>query len=64
MSFDVDLREPSGFDVALSSGGPVIAGLVKVWSGSAWQEKPAKVWSGSAWVQRPVKHWDGAAWVS
>jgi hypothetical protein len=36
---------------------------MKVWSGSAWAEKPAKVWSGSAWVTKPVKVWDGSAWV-
>ena len=39
------------------------AGYVKVWSGSAWVEKPLKVWSGSAWVQKPVKVWNGSAWV-
>jgi hypothetical protein len=35
----------------------------KVWSGSAWVEKPAKVWSGSAWVTKPMKIWNGSAWV-
>lgn len=34
----------------------------KVWTGSAWVEKPAKVWSGSAWVAKPVKVWTGSAW--
>jgi hypothetical protein len=38
------------------------AGYAKVWTGSAWVEKPAKVWSGSAWVQKPVKFWDGSTW--
>jgi hypothetical protein len=38
------------------------SGKAKVWSGSAWVEKPAKVWSGSAWVQKPVKTWTGSAW--
>ena len=36
---------------------------MKVWTGSAWAEKPTKVWSGSAWVTRPVKVWSGSAWV-
>ena len=36
---------------------------MKVWSGSAWAEKPAKVWNGSAWVAKPVKVWSGSAWV-
>jgi len=35
---------------------------MKVWSGSAWAEKPAKVWSGSAWVTKPVKVWTGSTW--
>jgi hypothetical protein len=39
------------------------SGRAKVWSGSAWVQKPAKVWSGSAWVAKPVKIWNGSAWV-
>ena len=38
-------------------------GLMKVWNGSAWVEKPVKVWTGSAWVAKPVKVWNGSAWV-
>lgn len=38
-------------------------GLIKVWSGSAWNYKPVKVWTGSAWVQKPVKFWNGSSWV-
>lgn len=37
--------------------------MAKVWSGSAWAQKPVKVWSGSAWVQKGVKTWNGSAWV-
>lgn len=40
-----------------------VGGKIKVWSGSAWVEKPVKVWSGSAWVEKPVKVWNGSAWV-
>ena len=36
---------------------------VKVWSGTAWVEKPAKVWTGSAWTPKPVKTWNGSAWI-
>lgn len=39
-------------------------GLVKVWTGSAWAEKPAKYWNGSAWIQKPARYWNGSAWVS
>jgi len=35
---------------------------MKVWSGSAWAEKPAKVWNGSAWVTKPAKVWTGSTW--
>lgn len=38
-------------------------GNMKVWSGSAWVEKPIKVWNGSAWVRKPLKVWNGSAWV-
>jgi hypothetical protein len=51
----------SAFLVALK-GTSAIRGA-KVWSGSAWVEKPVKVWSGSAWVTKPVKIWNGSAWV-
>jgi hypothetical protein len=36
---------------------------IKVWSGSAWVQKPAKAWSGSAWATKPVRAWSGTAWV-
>ena len=42
---------------------PAGSGLIKVWSGSAWVEKPVKVWTGSAWVTKPLKRWNGTAWV-
>jgi hypothetical protein len=38
-------------------------GKVKVWTGSAWVEKPLKVWTGSAWVEKPLKFWNGSSWV-
>lgn len=41
---------------------PAGSGLIKVWNGSAWVEKPVKVWNGSAWVTKPVKFWTGSAW--
>jgi hypothetical protein len=40
-----------------------LGGTIKVWSGSAWVDKPVKVWTGAAWVQKPVKVWSGSAWV-
>lgn len=36
--------------------------IPKVWTGSAWVQKPVKVWSGSAWTAKPVKAWSGTAW--
>jgi hypothetical protein len=47
--------------LAAQSGGG--GSLLKVWSGSAWAEKPAKVWTGSAWVGKPAKVWNGSAWI-
>jgi hypothetical protein len=34
----------------------------KVWSGTAWVEKPVKVHDGTSWKTRPVKIWDGSQW--
>jgi len=45
------------------SVGGAVTGLVKVWTGSIWDSKPAKVWTGSAWVQYPIKRWNGVTWV-
>jgi hypothetical protein len=42
---------------------PPTGAKVKVWSGSAWVERPVKVWSGSAWVTKPLKVWNGSTWV-
>ena len=36
-------------------------GLVKVWTGSAWVEKPLKVWSGTVWEVKPAKFYN-ATW--
>lgn len=45
------------------SAGSVGTGKIKVWTGSAWLEKPVKVWNGAAWVEKPLKVWNGSAWV-
>jgi len=50
------------FGLEIKEAGAV-AGRAKVWTGSAWAQKPAKVWSGSAWVTKPVKVWNGSTWV-
>jgi hypothetical protein len=42
---------------------PPTGGMLKVWDGTGWVEKPVKVWDGSAWVEKPVKRWDGTEWV-
>lgn len=47
--------------VTISAG--TRTGRPKVWTGSAWANKPAKVWTGSTWVEKPVKVWSGTAWV-
>lgn len=64
-SFDVVTACEAAAAIAIfkkaSTGGST--GKAKVWSGSAWVEKPAKVWSGSAWVEKPIKVWNGSAWV-
>lgn len=39
-------------------------GLIKVWNGTAWVQKPLKIWNGTAWVQKPVKSWNGTGWVA
>ncbi len=44
-------------------GAPTLLGLIKVWLGSSWIEKPVKVWTGSGWVQKPAKVWDGSQWT-
>jgi hypothetical protein len=49
--------------VTLSIRAEVLGGKIKVWTGSAWEEKPVKVWTGSAWEEKPLKYWDGTAWV-
>ncbi len=36
--------------------------MVKVWTGTAWVEKPLKTWDGSQWKTRPTKIWDGSQW--
>ncbi|MEW1922262.1 hypothetical protein [Streptomyces sp. NPDC088360] len=62
----------TNFEAYAASGTPTVAEVdnvnvipstvPKVWTGSAWVQKPVKVWSGTAWVAKPVKNWSGTAW--
>lgn len=37
---------------------------IKVWSGSAWVDKPLRYWNGVAWITaRPTRYWNGEEWV-
>ncbi|MGW1261190.1 hypothetical protein ACWD7Y_04415 [Streptomyces drozdowiczii] len=36
--------------------------IPRVWTGSAWVQKPTRVWTGSAWAAKPLKSWSGTAW--
>ena len=38
-------------------------GLIKVWDGSAFVEKPVKVYDGAGWVEKPLKYWTGTEWA-
>jgi hypothetical protein len=53
---------PDGY-VSETYSAPAAAGLITVWTGSAWVDKPMMVWTGSAWMQKPLKRWNGSAWV-
>jgi hypothetical protein len=53
----------SAFLLALKGAATTAPGRAKVWSGSAWVQKPVKVWNGTSWVTKPLKIWNGTAWV-
>lgn len=57
-----DLGASTGYMDNLNVPPVVTTGRPKVWTGSAWAQKPAKVWTGSAWVEKPVKVWTGSSW--
>jgi len=42
---------------------PQPGGLINVYNGTVFEEKPIRVWNGSAWEQKPIRYWDGAAWI-
>jgi hypothetical protein len=42
---------------------PSSEGLISVWTGAAWVEKPVKVWNGSSWINKPLKRWNGSSWI-
>jgi hypothetical protein len=64
MSFDVNLKVSTGFNVTLSGIQGVIAGGLLLWNGTAWVEKPVKVWNNVTWLQKPVKTWNGTTWFA
>jgi hypothetical protein len=39
------------------------SGVLKVWNGFWWQDRPIKVWDGSSWVVKPVRYWNGTNWI-
>ena len=41
---------------------PSVPGRPKIYTGSAFAQKPAKIWTGSAWVEKPVKIYTGSVW--
>lgn len=47
---------------ALGEVGSERSGLAKVWTGDAWEQKPAKVWNGTDWQPHEMRAWDGADW--
>lgn len=63
------LAYPTGQQIASAVGTVTVEteeaaeGMIGVWDGSAWVDRPAKMWTGSTWVQKPVRHWNGSAWV-
>jgi hypothetical protein len=62
--FDFNVRDPgAAFNIKLTDVVGSSTGKVKVWTGSAWVEKPIKIWSGSAWVEKPLKYHNGSSFV-
>ena len=64
-TFTTDVNTGNWIAYTLSvppGGAPAPEGKSKVWTGSAFEKKPAKVWTGSAWVEKPVKVWTGSVW--
>lgn len=42
--------------------GPVYAGILRRWTGTAWAKAPLRHWTGSAWVDAVLQFWTGSAW--
>ena len=40
-----------------------VKGSLRVWTGSAWVDRPVKTWTGLSWVIKPIKSWNGTTWV-
>lgn len=62
ISWSVNGSDTAVFASWIYASAPPSGSTLKVWSGSAWVEKPLKVWSGSAWVEAILKRWTGSAW--
>ncbi len=51
------------FGPAQPAPDPLPGGLFRVWTGSAWVEKPARFWFQGEWFERLVRRWTGTQWV-
>lgn len=45
-----------------SGTGPVYAGVLRRWNGTAWTKAPLQRWTGSTWVDAMLMFWTGSAW--
>lgn len=39
-----------------------VAGILKRYSGAAWDQKIIKSYTGAAWVEKPLKRYTGSTW--
>jgi hypothetical protein len=53
--------DPPGYDFSLIQAR---TGKPKIWSGSAWESKPAKSYNGTIWSPHSMNGYDGTEWVA
>lgn len=39
------------------------SGILKHWTGSAWNNALIKVFTGASWQSKPLKQWNGTEWI-
>jgi len=62
-SYTVSAVNSAGTGPTSSTSATTLAGLARIWNGSAYVTVVPKIWNGTSWVDGQARIWNGTQWV-